>query len=92
MNQQRHSVEQIIGKLRWADVELGQGKKMPDVCKALQITEQMYCRWRKKYGGIAPETAKEMKALRRENTRLKKLVVNQALDMEILRDAANGNW
>jgi len=92
MKQQRHSVEQIISKLRRADVELGKGKKVPDVCKLLQITEQTYYRWRQKYGGMAPEMAKELKALQQENARLKKLVANQALDMEILREAAKGNW
>jgi transposase-like protein len=92
MKQQRHSVDQIISKLRRTDVELGKGKKVPDVCKALQITEQTYYRWRQKYGGMAPEMAKELKALQQENVRLKKLVANQALDMGILREAAKGNW
>ena len=92
MKQQRHSVDQIIAKLRRADVELGKGKKVPEVCKVLQITEQTYYRWRQKYGGMAPEMAKELKALQQENARLKKLVANQALDMEILREAAKGNW
>jgi putative transposase len=92
MKQQRHTVDQIISKLRRADVELGKGKKVPEVCKALQITDQTYYRWRQKYGGMAPEMAKELKALQLENARLKKLVANQALDMEILREAAKGNW
>ena len=65
---------------------------VPEVCKVLQITEQTYYRWRQKYGGMAPEMAKELKALQQENTRLKKVVANQALDMEILREAAQGNW
>jgi putative transposase len=92
MNQQRHSVEQIIAKLRRADVELGKDRKVPEVCKMLEITEQTYYRWRQKYGGMAPTMAKELKALQQENARLKKLVANQALDMEILREAAKGNW
>jgi transposase-like protein len=92
MKQQRHSVEQIIGKLRRADIELGKGKKVPEVCKGLQITEQTYYRWRQKYGGMAPEMAKELKSLQQENARLKKVVANQALDMEILRAAARGSW
>ena len=92
MKQQRHSVDQIIAKLRRADVELGKGMKVPEVCKLLGITEQTYYRWRQKYGGMQPEMAKELKALQTENTRLKKLVANQALDMEILREAAKGNW
>lgn len=92
MKQKRHSVDQVIAKLRRADVELGKGHKVPEVCKLLEITEQTYYRWRQKYGGMAPEMSKELKALQKENARLKKLVANQALDMEILREAAKGNW
>lgn len=92
MKQKRHSVDQVIAKLRRADVELGKGQKVPEVCKLLGITEQTYYRWRQKYGGMAPEMAKELKALQTANARLKKLVANQALDMEILREAAKGNW
>ena len=92
MKQNRHTVEQIIAKLRRADVELGKGKKVPEVCKILEITEQTYYRWRQKYGGMQPEMAKELKALQKENARLKKLVAEQALDMEILKEAAKGNW
>jgi transposase-like protein len=92
MKQKRHGVEQIVVKLRRADVELGKGQKVPEVCRLLGITEQTYYRWRQKYGGMAPETAKELKALQTENARLKKLVANQALDMEILREASKGNW
>ncbi len=92
MAQKRHSVDQIISKLRRADVELGKGKKVPEVCKWLEITEQTYYRWRQKYGGMQPEMAKELKALQKENARLKKLVADQALDMEILKEAAKGNW
>jgi putative transposase len=92
MKKTRHTTDQIIEKLRQADVALGKGQKVPEVCKALEITEQTYYRWRQKYGGMAPAMAKELKALQQENTRLKRLVANQALDMEILREAAKGNW
>ncbi len=85
MKQKRHTVDQIIAKLRRADVEVGQGKKVPEVCRLLEITEQTYYRWRQKYGGMQPEMAKELKALQKENARLKKLVAEQALDMEILK-------
>jgi transposase len=88
----RHSAEQIVVKLRQADVELGKGMKVPEVCKALGISEQTYYRWRTKYGGMAPEMAKELKALEKENTRLKKLVADQALDIQILKEAARPNW
>jgi putative transposase len=92
MKKTRHTTDQIIEKLRQADVALGKGQKAPEVCKALEITEQTYYRWRQKYGGMAPAMAKELKALQQENARLKKLVANQALDMEILKEAAQGNW
>ena len=92
MSQKRHNVDQIISKLRRADVELGKGKKIPDVCKIIEVSEQTYYRWRQKYGGMAPAMAKELKALQKENGRLKKMVAEQALDMEILKEAAKGNW
>jgi transposase-like protein len=92
MKKTRHTTDQIIEKLRQADVALGKDQKVPEICKALGITEQTYYRWRQKYGGMAPEMSKELKALQKENARLKKLVANQALDMEILKEAAKGNW
>ena len=92
MGQKRHSVDEIIPKLRRADIELGKGKKVPEVCKLLEITEQTYYRWRQKYGGMQPDMVKELKSLQKENARLKRMVANQALDMEILKEAAKGNW
>ena len=92
MSQKRYGVDQIVPMLRRADVELGKGKKVPEVCKLLGIAGQTYYRWRQKYGGMAPEMAKELKALQKENGRLKKMVAEQALDMEILKEAAKGNW
>ena len=92
MKQKRHTVDEIIGKLRRADVELGKGRKVPEICKLLVIREQTYYRWRQKYGGMQPAMAKELKALQKENARLKKLVAEQAVDMEILKEAAKGNW
>ena len=92
MKQKRSTVDQIIAKLRAADIELGKGLKVPEVCKKLEITVQTYYRWRQKYGGMAPEMAKELKSIQKENARLKKLVAEQALDMEILKEAAKGNW
>ena len=91
MSQKQHTVDQIIVKLRRADVLLGKGTKVPELCKQLEIAEQTYYRWRQKYGGMQPEMAKELKALQKENARLKKMVAEQALDMEILKEAAKGN-
>ena len=90
--QKGDTVDQVVAKLRKADVELGKGKKVPEVCKLLEVTEQTYYRWRQKYGGMKPEMAKQLKALEKENARLKKMVAEQALDMEILKEAAKGNW
>ena len=92
MSQKRYGVDQIVPMLRRADVELGKGKKVPEVCKLLGIAGQTYYRWRQKYGGMAPEMTKQLKALQKENARLKKMVAEQALDMEILKEAAKGNW
>ena len=92
MKKKRYTTEKIIGKLRQADVALGKGQTVPDVCKQLEITSQTYYRWRQKYGGMAPDMAKQLKSLEKENARLKKLVAEQALDMEILKEAAKGNW
>ena len=88
----KFSAEQIIGKLREAEVEISKGQTIGQVVKKLGVTEQTYYRWRQKYGGMAPEMSKELKALQKENARLKKLVANQALDMEILMEAASGNF
>jgi len=92
MSQKRHSVDQIIAKLRRADVLLGKDTKVPEICKQLEIAEQTYYRWRQKYGGRQPEMAKQLKTLEKENARLKKMVAEQALDMDILKEAAKGNW
>ena len=88
----RHSAEQIVAKLRQADVALGQGRKVREVCRQLGISEQTYYRWRQKYGGMAPDVAKQLKALEKENGRLKRLVAEQALDIQILKEASRPNW
>ena len=92
MARRRHTAEQIIHKLREAEVALGQGKNVKLVCKQLEITEQTYYRWRKEYGGLRLDQAKRLRELERENTRLKRLVADQALDNSILREAASGNF
>ena len=84
----RHGAEQIVAKLRQADVELGKGLKVPEVCKQFGITVQTYYRWRQKYGGMAPEMTRQMRGMEKENVRLKKLVAEQALDNQILKEAA----
>ena len=87
----RYSAEQIVGMLREADVELGKGEKVPDVCRKLGITQQTYYRWRTKYGSMEPKMARQVQELQKENARLKRLVADQALDMLILKEAARPN-
>jgi|LUME01.1.fsa_nt_gb transposase-like protein len=91
MPRTRYSTEQIVTKLRQAEVELGRGLRVPQMCKKLGISEQTYYRWRKEYGGLRLDQAKRLKELERENIRLKKLVADQALDTAILKEAASGN-
>lgn len=88
----RHTAEQIIAKLRLADVELAKGLSVGQICRTLAISEHTYDRWRKEYGGLKVDQARRLKDLERENARLKKLVADQALDNAILREAARGNF
>ena len=88
----RHSGSQIVSKLRQADVLIGQGKAVPEVCRELEVSEQTYYRWRQNYGGMSPEMIKQFRALQKENTRLRKVVADQALDNAILKEAAEGNF
>jgi putative transposase len=92
MARTRHSSEQIIAKLREAEVLLGQGMKMPEVCKRLDVAEQTYYRWRKEYGGLKVNQAKKLKELEKENARLKKLVADLSLDKQMLEEVARGNF
>ncbi len=92
MKGKRHSAEQIISKLREAEVLLQKGQAVPQVCRQLGVTAQTYYRWRKEYGGMRMDQAKRLKDLEKENTRLKKIVADQALDMAILKDVASGKF
>ncbi len=84
--------EQIIGKLREAEVLLGQGLTVGEASRKLGITEQTYYRWRREYGGMRVEQAKRLKELEKENNRLKKLVADISLDNAILKEATRGNF
>ena len=92
MARKRFTAEQIISKLREAEVLLAQGEKMGVVCKRLAVTEQAYYRWRKEYGGLRLDQAERFKALEKENVRLKKLVADLSLDNQILKEASSGNF
>ena len=92
MARKRYSPEQIISKLREAEVALAQGQTTTQVCKKLGITENTYYRWRREYGGLRVDQAKRLKELERENAKLKKLVADLSLDKAILKEAAEGNF
>ncbi len=88
----QHTSEQIMRKLREAEVELASGPATVDVMRKLEITEQTYSRWRKEYGGLRLDQTKRLKELAKGNARLKKLLTEQALDDSILKQAASGNF
>ena len=87
----RFTPDQIVSKLRQADVELGKGLTVKEVCRKIEVTDQTYYRWRQKYGGMSQELIKELKALQKENQRLRKIVADQRIDMEILKEAIEYN-
>jgi transposase-like protein len=88
----RHTAEEIVNKLREADVELAQGASIAQACRKIGITDQTYYRWRKEYGGLKVDQAKRFKELEKENSRLKRVVADQALDLAILKEVAEGNF
>jgi transposase-like protein len=92
MGAKRYSTEQIIVKLREAEIEMGRGVKVPEVCRKLGISEQTFYRWRKRYGGLDRSEVRRLKALEQENARLKKLLADAMLDNAILKEAASGNF
>ena len=92
MSRKRFSPEQIIMKLREAEVLSSQGRSVPEICRQLGVSANTYYRWRKEYGGLEVDQARRLKQLEKENSRLKKLVAEQALDIEILKEASRGNF
>ena len=92
MPRKRYQADEIIPKLREAEVLLSQGKSVSEACRQIGVTDNTYYRWRKEYGGVRTDQAKRLKELERENARLKKLVAEAELDKAILREAASGNF
>jgi len=84
--------EQIINKLREAEIHINQGISIVEASRKIGVTQQTYYRWRKEYGGLRIEQAKRLKSLEKENTRLKKLVADLSLDNAILKEATEGNF
>ena len=87
-----YSPEQIVRKLREAEGKLAGGAKPSQVARELGISEATFHRWRKQYGGVRPKEAKRLKELEKENARLKKLVAEQALDIDMLKEVSRGNF
>jgi transposase-like protein len=92
MARKNFTPEQIINKLREAEVHINQGVSISEASRKIGVTEQTYYRWRKAYGGLRIEQAKRLKSLEKENARLKKLVADLSLDNAILKEAAEGNF
>ena len=88
----RHNPEQVVRKLRDADAMLNSGKDLAAVLQALEVSESTYARWRSQYGGMKAEEAVRLKELEEENRRLKHIVADQALDIQMLKHVAEGNW
>lgn len=92
MPAKRFTVEQIVAKLREAERLQGQGMTIPQVCKRLGVSEQTFYRWRVKFGALKEDEAQRLKALEQENSRLKRIVAEQALDISMLKDLSRGKF
>jgi putative transposase len=92
MAKKGYTPEQIINKLREAEILLSQGSSVAEASRKIGIVEQTYYRWRKEYGGMRVEQARKLKELEKENARLKKLVADLSLDNSILKEVAQGNF
>jgi transposase-like protein len=92
VKRRRHTPEQIVRKLREADRLLAEGTAVPEVCKALEVSEQTYHRWRAQYGAMKADDVKRLKELERENAQLKRLVADKELENLALREISKGNW
>ena len=92
MPSKRYSAAEIVNKLREAEVLISQGQGVTQVCKQIGVADQTYYRWRKEYGSLSTDQAKQLKELQRQNARLKSLLADAELDKAILREAANPNF
>ncbi len=92
MKGRHHTLEQVIRKLAEGEKLLAQGTSLEEVCRHLEITDSTWHRWRNQYGGMKADDAKELRELRRENQRLKKIVADQALDIDMLKELNRGNF
>ena len=92
MKSKKHTPEQIVKKLREAEMELAKGASVADVSRRLAVSEQTYYRWKQQYGGAQGDRQVKLKELERQNTRLKKIVAEQAMDIDALKEIASKKW
>ena len=92
MSRRRHTPEQIVRKLREADRLLGEGMELPEVWKHLEVSEASYHRWRAQFGGMKADDVKRLKELEAENQKLKRIVADQVLENQALKEIAAGKW
>lgn len=92
MKRKKHTPEQIIRKLRRAETRMAEGATVAEVCREMEVSEATYHRWNRRYGAMSQDQLKRLKALEKENARLKKIVADQAVDLSILKEAAEGNF
>jgi putative transposase len=92
MKGKKYSAEQIVSKLREADVLLGKGQSVGEVCRHLQITDVTYYRWRKEFGGLSIDQARRLKELEAENARLRKVIADLSIDNAILKEVSRGKF
>jgi putative transposase len=92
MKRRRHTPEQIIRKLAEGEKLLAQGKDLDEVVRYLEVTDSTWHRWRNQYGGMKADDAKRLKELERQNARLKRIVADQALDIDMLKEVNRGNF
>ena len=92
MSIQKNKPEQMVTVLRQIEVQIANGKKVPQACKEAGIHTQTYYRWRKEYGGLKLDQARRLKELEKENARLKRLVAELSVEKQVLRDVAQGNF
>ena len=92
MKRKRHRPEEIIKKLRSAEEALAGGKTVEEACRIISVSMATYQRWKSRYSGVGKDAMKRLKELEKENARLKRLVADQALDMAILKEVAEGKW
>ena len=92
MPRKRFKTEEIIQKLREAEVLLSQGRNVSEACRQIGVTDNTYYRWRKEYGGVRTDQVKRLKELERENTRLRRAVADLTVEKLVLKEATEGNW